>query len=158
MEKYHVSVAAEAHAAAAFAQAGYEVSVQYGANQPGYDLVVGKCERLLKVSVKGSQDGGWLLHGRFKKDRTWTEALEKWRCSMTADIVMFFVQFQGVAFGAMPRMYLARVNEVADHLHLLQGRSGCLLESRRYSRGIAARHTETIPPDWRCSLARIDHV
>jgi hypothetical protein len=42
MKKYHVSVAAEAYAAAAFARAGYEVYVQYGANQPGYDLVVAK--------------------------------------------------------------------------------------------------------------------
>ena len=39
MNRYHVSVAAEAHAAAAFARCEYEVSVQYGANQAGYDLV-----------------------------------------------------------------------------------------------------------------------
>jgi hypothetical protein len=56
--KYHVSVAAEAHAAAAFAQAGYEVSVQYGANQPGYDLVVVKRERILKVPSRAVRIAG----------------------------------------------------------------------------------------------------
>jgi len=57
---WHVAVAAEAITAALFAQCGYDVSVQYGANQPEYDLMVAKGDRLLKISVKGSQDGGWV--------------------------------------------------------------------------------------------------
>ena len=36
---WHVGVAAEAFAAALFARYGYDVSVQYGANQPEYDLI-----------------------------------------------------------------------------------------------------------------------
>ena len=51
MKKYHVAVAAEAFAAAAFAREGYEVSVQYGANQPGYDLVAVRGRRVLKVRM-----------------------------------------------------------------------------------------------------------
>lgn len=39
---WHVSVAAESITAALFAQCGYDVSVQYGANQPEYDLMVAK--------------------------------------------------------------------------------------------------------------------
>jgi hypothetical protein len=160
MEKYHVSVAAEAYAAAAFARAGYEVSVQYGANQPGYDLVAIKGQRRLLVSVKGSQDGGWVLHGRFKKNRTWSEAVDKWRGAQSSDTIMFFVQFQQAAFEEMPRMYLARVSEVADHL--LQGRAGnvstCLMENYQYSRGLARGHTDTIPKAWRCSVDRIESV
>ncbi len=160
MEKYHVSVAAEAYAAAAFARAGYEVSVQYGANQPGYDLVAIKGERRLLVSVKGSQDGGWVLHGRFKKNRTWSEAVEKWRGAQSPDTIMFFVQFRDKEFSAMPGMYLARVQEVADHL--LQGRAGnvstCLMENYRYSRGVGRGHTDTIPKAWGCSVERIDSV
>lgn len=35
----HVGVSAEAYAAALFARCGYDVSVQYGANQPEYDLI-----------------------------------------------------------------------------------------------------------------------
>ncbi|MDP2367870.1 hypothetical protein [Rhodoferax sp.] len=40
MRQYHVGIAAEAFAAAVFAQSGCDVLVQYGANQPGYDLMV----------------------------------------------------------------------------------------------------------------------
>lgn len=40
MTQYHVAVAAEAFAAGLFAQAGWDVLVQYGANQPQYDLVI----------------------------------------------------------------------------------------------------------------------
>jgi len=55
---WHVGVAAEAIAAALFARCGLDVSVQYGANQPEYDLMVARDERIIKVSVKGSKDGG----------------------------------------------------------------------------------------------------
>jgi hypothetical protein len=54
---WQVAVAAEAIAAAQFARCRFDVSVQYGANQPEYDLIVAKDDRMLKVSVKGSQDG-----------------------------------------------------------------------------------------------------
>lgn len=37
---WHVGVAAEAYAAGLFARCGIDVSVQYGANQPEYDLVI----------------------------------------------------------------------------------------------------------------------
>ena len=57
----NISVAAEAIAAAQFARCGFDVSVQYGANQPEYDLIIANGDALLKVSVKGSQDGGWGL-------------------------------------------------------------------------------------------------
>lgn len=42
MEKvssWHVGIAAEAFAAAQFTRFGVDVSVQYGANQPEYDLI-----------------------------------------------------------------------------------------------------------------------
>ena len=40
MKQFHVAIAAEAFAAGLFAQAGCDVLVQYGANQPHYDLMV----------------------------------------------------------------------------------------------------------------------
>jgi hypothetical protein len=58
---WHVSTAAEAIAAAQFARFGCDVSVQYGANQPEYDLMIARGELMLKISVKGSSDGGWGL-------------------------------------------------------------------------------------------------
>ena len=53
---WHVGVAAEAFAAGLFARCGLDVSVQYGANQPEYDLLVVRGDAVLKVSVKGSKD------------------------------------------------------------------------------------------------------
>ena len=63
MTKHQVDVAAESLVASLLAQAGYEVFVQYGANQPGYDLVAIKDDRTLRVSVKGTQLEGWILTG-----------------------------------------------------------------------------------------------
>ena len=42
MTPRNVAVAAEAFAAAQFARLGFDVSVQYGANQPEYDLLSAK--------------------------------------------------------------------------------------------------------------------
>jgi hypothetical protein len=62
-----------------FAQAGCDVSVQYGANQPEYDLIVAHKNRFLKVSVKGSQDSGWGLNQSHKtKDISYHEAADLW--------------------------------------------------------------------------------
>lgn len=61
-------IAVEAFTTSVLAQAGYDVLVQYGANQPHYDLVAVKENRILMVSVKGSQDGGWMLASRFVKE------------------------------------------------------------------------------------------
>jgi len=58
---WHVATAAEALAAAQFARCGYDISVQYGANQPEYDLVAARGDKMMKISVKGSQDGAWGL-------------------------------------------------------------------------------------------------
>ena len=65
---WQVATAAEAFAAAQFARCGWDVSVQYGANQPEYDLVAVDGDRVLKVSVKGSKDGGWGLTQSFIKN------------------------------------------------------------------------------------------
>jgi hypothetical protein len=45
---WHVATAAEAIAAAQFARSGYDVSVQYGANQPEYDLMITDGDKFLK--------------------------------------------------------------------------------------------------------------
>jgi hypothetical protein len=67
MNRHQTAVAAEAFAAGVFAQAGYSVFVQYGANQPGYDLaVISDDRKAMQVSVKGSTDGWWLLTAKEK--------------------------------------------------------------------------------------------
>lgn len=40
LTSWQIAVAAEAVSAAQFARCGFDVSVQYGANQPEYDLIV----------------------------------------------------------------------------------------------------------------------
>src|ERR1019366_3277585 len=116
---YHVGVAAEAIAAAQFARCGYDVSVQYGANQPGYDLVVGKGKRLLKVSVKGSQKKAWILCANFlgprwPQNKTYHDAINAWKkAHNNKGVVLCFVQFQEVDICEMPGVYLATVDEVA---------------------------------------------
>ena len=67
ISSWHVGVAAEAYTAAVFARYGYDVSVQYGANQPEYDLIAVSGDKMLKISVKGSQDGSWGLTQGYKK-------------------------------------------------------------------------------------------
>jgi hypothetical protein len=47
---WHVSVAAEAIAAALFTLCGYDVSVQDGADQPEYDLMVAKGEKMFATT------------------------------------------------------------------------------------------------------------
>src|SRR5882672_4802566 len=97
ISSYHVAVAAEAFAAGFFAQAGYDVSVQYGANQPSYDLVVGRDKKLMKVSVKGSQDGGWGLVQNYKMPGVdYHQVADLWLNNQRSEIVFCLVQFEDV--------------------------------------------------------------
>lgn len=54
MRQYHVGVVAEAFAAGLFAQSGCYVLVQYGANQPLYDLVIACGGKAIHMSSKGN--------------------------------------------------------------------------------------------------------
>jgi len=75
---WHVATAAEAFAAAQFARCGWDVSVQYGANQPEYDLVAVDGEKILKISVKGSKDGAWGLTQSFISNADYHGAADAW--------------------------------------------------------------------------------
>ena len=125
VSSWHIGVAGEAFAAAQFARYGIDVSVQYGANQPEYDLIATKGDKMLKVSVKGSQDG--------KKT------------------IFCLVQFQNVADDQLPRMYLATPAEIAQALH--DSRSGLgetvLRENHVWGeRASAAGTIDRLPEEW----------
>ena len=94
---YHVGVAAEAIVAAQFARLNFDISVQYGANQPGYDLIVSKkeYENPYRISVKGSKDGSWGLAQNFmEKDKAnYQEAINKWYEKHNKKIIFILVQF-----------------------------------------------------------------
>lgn len=158
---WHIAVAAEAFAAGLFARCGLNVSVQYGADQPEYDLVVVKGERLLKVSVKGSQDGGWGLTQSYLKDANYHAAVETWLVRHKPRTVLCFVQFKGVPIDASPRVYLATPAEVGQRLReTAVGRGDTILyESHTWGpRAKAAGTAERIPESWRFSAARVDEL
>ena len=161
MDSYHVKVAAEAYAAALLAQAGCDVLVQYGANQPGYDLMVARGRAQAKISVKGSQDGGWVLVASYKRHRTYHEAIDAWATGHSdPDVLYCFVQFKGVALGSMPRVYLATVSEVVSYLKSSCGGHGYTSVREHYvwSRGKAGGSVDSIPAEWAMTETRIDKM
>jgi len=113
---WQAATAAEAFAAAQFARCGWDVSVQYGANQPEYDLVAVDGDRVLKVSVKGSQDGGWGLTQSYINNADYHGAVNKWLLKHGNKTVFCFVQFMDTKIETLPRMYLATPKEIADWL------------------------------------------
>ena len=151
-------IAAESYAASLLARSGYDVLVQYGANQPQYDLVAVKGERMLKVSVKGSQDGGWMLAVRYKeKGVDYHGAIERWLKAQQADVVFVFVQFVKVPFGEAPRAYLARPPAIAKHLKTqCAGRGYGALQEEIRREVPGSKYDHRIPAAWRFSEARID--
>lgn len=117
ISSWYVGVAAEAYTAAAFARYGYDVSVQYGANQPEYDLIVVSGDKMLKISGKGSQDGSWGLTQGYKKGCDYHEAVSRWLAAHHKKTIFCQVQFQNTAPNEMPRIFLATPSEIAERLN-----------------------------------------
>ena len=161
MTSYQVAVAAEAFSAGLFAQAGYDVSVQYGANQPEYDLIVAHKNHFLKVSVKGSQDGGWGLNQSYKaKSVSYHDAVDLWAKAHNSHVVYCLVQFMGVKLGESPRVYLATIEEIAQSLKNARKGYGetILWEHHAYIRGLGANSKDEVPSHWRFSLERVQEL
>lgn len=158
---WHIGIAAEAFAAGLFARSGFDVSVQYGANQPEYDLMVTRGDKILKVSVKGSQDGAWGLTQSYKKGRTYHEAIDKWLSRHGSKTVFCLVQFKNVALYEIPRVYLALPTEIADALKTsANGRGETILyEDHEWSQKAFGFGTiDRIPEEWKFSHDRIDQL
>jgi hypothetical protein len=161
---WHVATAAEAFAAAQFARYGYDVSVQYGANQPEYDLMIASGGRILKVSVKGSADGGWgLSQTQLSKLRNanYHGAAELWLERHKPLTALCLVQFRGVADDDMPRIYLAWPKEIADRLKAASGGRGDTLLWENYTRGpraAGAGTIERIPENWKMTRSRVHEL
>jgi hypothetical protein len=161
MNQYQVAVAAEAIAAALFARCGCDVSVQYGANQPGYDLVIAKNSKLLKVSVKGSQDGSWGLTQNYltKKKADYLSAAKRWLEDQDPQTLFFFVQYKETGINQMPRVYLAWPHEVYKQLCSTRKSRGdtILYESKKWTdRAYASGTIDEIPKKWEFSQQRLE--
>lgn len=158
---YHVGVAAEAIAAAQFARMGLDVSVQYGANQPEYDLIVGRGSDLLKVSVKGSQDGKWGLTQKYLVNANYHAAADQWLAAHSSSTVCCLVQLKGASFDEMPRVYLAWPQEIAARLkETSRGRGETILyEDHTWAKNAsAAGDREIIPPHWKLTPERMNEI
>ena len=152
MNQWHVATAAEAIAAAQFARCGWDVSVQHGANQPEYELIVAKKERILKVSVKGSQDGRWGLTQSYLKDRNYHAAIDTWLQRHNLRTVICFVQFKNATIDELPRVYLATPAQVGAWLKSAAGRRGDTVLKEHHvwgPRAQSAGSTDEIPAAWK---------
>jgi hypothetical protein len=153
MNSYHVGVAAEAFVSYLFTRCGYDVSVQYGANQPEYDLVVSRNDALYKVSVKGSNDGGWgLCQSCLTKGKAdYRDAIDRWLAKHSKKTVFALVQFRDVGINEMPRVYLATPVDIANRLKdTAKGRGDTTIYEKHIwtKRAAGAGTTEEIPAAW----------
>jgi Holliday junction resolvase-like predicted endonuclease len=161
---WHIATAAEAIAAAQFARLGFSVSVQYGANQPEYDLIVENGTRPLKISVKGSVNGGWgLSQSQLAKlkNANYKGAADEWLAQHKPGTAICLVQFQNAKFEEMPRIYLATPDEVATRLREASGGRGDTVLWENYTRGPKAQGAGTIerlPDGWRLSENRVNDL
>lgn len=158
VSSWHVGIAAEAFAAGQFARLGFDVSVQYGANQPEYDLLVTDGARMLKVSVKGSQDGGWGLTQSHLKNADYQAAIDGWLKRHGARTAMCFVQFKDRRPSELPSMWLATPSEVADRLRsTAKGRGDTILYVHKVwgTRAHGSGSVEQIPASWVLTRERV---
>jgi Holliday junction resolvase-like predicted endonuclease len=153
-------IAAESYTACLLAQAGYDVLVQYGANQPHYDLVAVKDKRILPISVKGSQDGGWMLAVRYVKEGVnYHAAIDQWLSNQRDDVIYVFVQFMNVLPSHAPRVFVARPPEIAMHMKTqCAGRGhGSLQEDYRRDHP-RSQYNHKVPYSWNFTYERIDAI
>jgi Holliday junction resolvase-like predicted endonuclease len=164
MSSWHVATAAEAIVAAQFARFEYDVSVQYGANQPEYDLIAARGDLMLKISVKGSQDGGWgLTQSYLSKEITadYHGAADRWLNRHQPRTALCLVQFKGALDDQMPRIYLAWPPEIADRLRAASGGRGDTILWEDYVRGpraAGAGSREQLPDLWRLTRERVEQM
>jgi hypothetical protein len=118
-------------------------------------------KQMLKISVKGSADGGWGLTQSRLTNANYHAAADAWLARHKAHTVLCFVQFKGIVFDAMPRIYLARPIEVAARLKSASGGRGDTIlfeDHTRGSRAAGAGSTERIPDSWRLTSDRIAEI
>jgi hypothetical protein len=166
---WKISAGAEGIAAAQFARCGFDVSLQYGANKPAYDMVVTRGGSLLKIEVRGSQDGTWNLTQSYikraaefsGKKADFHGAIELWLDHYGARTVCCLVQFLGVGLDELPRIYLATPKDVATKLReSAAGRGDSVLyEGNKWASPIlGSETTECLPESWCFSQQRIQEL
>lgn len=158
MTSRQCEIAAESYAACLLAQSGYDVFVQYGARQQDYDLVAVKGKQSIRISVKGSQEGGWMLAVRYLKPGIgYLAAIKEWLKAQPENVIYMFVGFRGVSLGTAPRVYVANPQEIAEQMKSQSlGQGKAVLREDTPTFFPRAKHQDKIPSDWSYSTKRID--
>jgi len=158
MEPRQCEIAAESYAACVLAQSGYDVFVQYGARQQDYDLVAVKGKKSIRISVKGSQEGGWMLAVRYLRPGVgYLAAIDQWLEAQPENITYMFVGFLGVSLPAAPRVYVADPNEIAAQMRSQSlGQGKAVLREDTPTFFPRAKNQDKIPLSWSYSTVRID--
>ena len=157
MTSRQCEIAAEAYTASLLARCGYDVSVQYGANQPDYDLIAVKSDRILLISVKGSQDGGWMLAVKHKKQGvTYHQAIDDWLKRQRTGLVYFLVQYHDTDLNVIPRVYIAHAPEIANHMKTQRnGQGHGALSEGILKPGSKSMYKHALPSAWKLTLGRV---
>jgi hypothetical protein len=163
-----ISVGAQGIAAAQFARCGFDVLMQAGHDKPWYDLVVTKAGNLLKIAVKGSEDGRWCLAQSYQRSGSNSSkfsdgrrAIDLWLDIHGSRTVYCLVQFEDVALNQLPRIYLATPAEIAQRMRESAERLGDPVLYEQYEwvspeTGYAA--IEALPSSWLFSDERIHEL
>jgi hypothetical protein len=159
MTSRQCEVAAESYSTCLLAQSGYDVFVQYGARQEDFDLVATKGERTLRISVKGTQDGGWMLAvGYLGPGVNYLAAINQWLEAQPKELVYMFVSFL-VPTGEAPRVYLARPSEIAEQMKgQSSGQGKAVLREDTPMHHPRSKYKDKIPGSWHFSTERIDAI
>lgn len=160
MTSHQVSVAGEAFAASCFARAGCDVLIQYGPNQPYYDLVAMRDGITIPVSVKGSKEAGWGLIQSFKKGRSYAEAADAWLAAQKPDVLYCLVCFWNRQLHEAPMAFLAYPREIAEHHKAGKYGAGTTILFLDYTmkKGVGKGHRHQIPNDWLFTQQRVDEL
>lgn len=126
--------------------------------------MVAQDERVLKISVKGSQDGSWgLTQTQLKKvgDANYHAAADLWLARHKPRTALCLVQFKGVMVDELPRIYLAWPIEVVEKLKLASNKRGDTILYEDYVRGPKAHGSglrEYLPEQWKLTRERIEEM
>ncbi len=124
--------------------------------------MIAEGERMLKVSVKGSQDGSWGLSQTQLakiKNANYHAAAESWFERHKPMTALCLVQFKGIPDDQIPRAYLAWPREVADRLKEASGGRGDTILHEDYVRGPKASGAgtrESLPSEWKLTRCRVE--
>ena len=168
IDNNRVANAADGDVIARLAFLGFDVFTQRKSNLKRYDLLaVDERDVALKISVKGSQMGRWVIcpstGAKDEKGNIYHAAINEWAKEQNQPgIVLCFVQYKGISPDQRPRIYLATPKEVAAHLKAqANGRGyGALVEHHVFTARsqAGAGVVDNIPEHWRFSRERVEHM